>query len=180
MTSSGRRALLAAAVGLVASLGCDKGQEEVAQGVVNELLPGQAEQQAISEARALEATRNLAQIAEAARAYFEAEHATRTGSIVPNQFPQSAARTPEIIPCETPVESYRAVWTAPTWQALSFSTPDPHYFSYEFESTGNAFTARAVGDRDCDEVLEIYSISGSVTRGSVVRVGEIEVEDLGE
>ncbi len=44
----------------------------------------------------------------------------------------------------------QAQWQDPTWVGLGFSMDDPHYYQYEFISSGSEFTARAIGNLDCD------------------------------
>ncbi len=67
-------------------------------------------------------------------------------------------------------------WDTPTWQALAFAIDDPHWYSYQYDSSGvgsNAmFTARAVGDLDGDGVLSTFERSGGLYNGVDVRGSE--------
>jgi hypothetical protein len=53
-------------------------------------------------------------------------------------------------------------WTTPGWTALMFSVDDPHYYSYQFVNNGTSFTARAVGDLDCDGEYSTFEMRGLV------------------
>jgi hypothetical protein len=59
------------------------------------------------------------------------------------------------------------LWSAPTWQALRFSIDDPFAYSYQFVSDGTSFTARAIGDLDCDGDYATFEITGQVVGGEV-------------
>ncbi len=110
--------------------------------------------------RAEEARTNLGRIYDGARAYFDADHATRTGMILPPQFPASTGRRPASVPCGEAVEPGYDTWRDTTWEALNFSIHEPHYYSYQFEASGTGanavFTAYAFGDLDCDGVLSTF------------------------
>jgi hypothetical protein len=58
-------------------------------------------------------------------------------------------------------------WEGPTWQALAFNLSDPHYYSYEYVSSGTGttavFTARALGDLDGDRTYSTFERSGGAT-----------------
>ena len=59
---------------------------------------------------------------------------------------------------------------------------DPHYYSYEYVSEGTGtsarFTARAVGDLDCDGVLSTFERVGAVDAAlNVMGGGGIYVEN---
>jgi hypothetical protein len=63
-----------------------------------------------------------------------------------------------------------------TWNALKFSIADPHYYVYEYESTGSAsagtasrFTARAMGDLDADDAHSTFERVGTVNAQLEVR-----------
>ena len=63
-----------------------------------------------------------------------------------------------------------ATWNSDeTWNALKFSIADPHYYAYEYESTGSGstgsaslFTARARGDLDGDSAESTFERVGTV------------------
>jgi len=118
-----------------------------------------------------EAKENLAYIFRESTTYFAGERVERgvTGGAITPQFPESTATlTPPTVPPGTRVLT--ASWnTDPTWNALKFSIADPHYYAYEYESTGAAgagssslFTARARGDLDGDTAESTFERVGTV------------------
>ena len=125
-------------------------------------------------AKTTEAPVNLERIYSNSRIYIFAAHASR-GSMnpIPLQFPEDQGKTPLTACCGNvggkclpdPVD-----WATPTWSALSFSMDDPSYFNYQYASTGSSvtgpgsnFTARAMGDLDCDTVLSTFELVGTFT-----------------
>jgi hypothetical protein len=54
-----------------------------------------------------------------------------------------------------------AAWRDPVWQALEFSIPEAGLYRYSYESDGTTFTARAVGDTDCDTTMATFTLTGS-------------------
>jgi len=69
----------------------------------------------------------------------------------------------------------KELWETDTWTALQFSVDDPHYYSYQYNVTGNAtsgesapidgtnnYTAWAFGDLDCDGEYSTFSMYGEV------------------
>lgn len=86
------------------------------------------------------------------------------------QFPATQAMTPPGRCCLTAdgrCDPAWAFWETPTWRALDFAMPDPHRYNYEYESSGvlsdSIFTARGLGDLDCDNVLSTYERCGFIT-----------------
>lgn len=127
----------------------------------------------------IEASINVQKLFHSSVAYYNTEHATREGEILPLQFPGSAPETPgnpsEVF-CKdgrpvkfTPTEE---TWSHPTWRALNFAVDDPFRYSYTFiaEGTGAGarFTARARGDLDCDGVLSTFERVGTIDEGGSV------------
>jgi hypothetical protein len=114
-----------------------------------------------------EATIMLQKIANSAKRYY-VELAGGTP-----RFPESAPLTPPTDCCAqggrcTPDPT---TWSAPAWSALAFSMDDPHYFQYEFTSSGSGddatFTARAVGRPGCEGDPVTYQVTGKVSAGQV-------------
>jgi len=145
----------------------------------------------IRKSKTSEAREQLSKMYAQARVYYlETYGAREAGGIVLHQFPGTIPLTPAVTCCRgqginrCPPEPSQ--WTAPTWVALHFSINDPHYYRYEFISSGTGvdarFTARARGDLDCDGIESTFEMYGAVTSDSgditgtsgVVRVRELE------
>jgi len=108
-----------------------------------------------------EAVGELATLAKAAKAAFLAKGAFPTGKVGP---------TPPTACCKG--ASYKCAVTdawskEPIWQALGFHVDEPGAFQYAYESDGATFTATAVGDLDCDDVMITYTMRGAGGGGEV-------------
>jgi type IV pilus assembly protein PilA len=127
----------------------------------------------VRRAKTNEAVLNIRKIYENSRSYFFDER-MRQGSTtaLSPQFPDSEALTPAADCCFSPggkcPADGPATWQTPTWQGLNFSVDDPHYYRFAYESTGTAgagvgsvFTARAVGDLDCDGTFSTFEMIGT-------------------
>ena len=112
----------------------------------------------IKKSKTTEAKEHLKKMADSAKTYY------MEGA---GNFPDSEATTPALgTPCDdggkaNPVASW---WTTTSWKALDFAMDDPHYFSYEFESADNEFTARAYGDLDNDSAIATFILEGKVEK----------------
>lgn len=82
------------------------------------------------------------------------------------QFPATQGLTPATVNAGVKQVDAANTWDTPTWQALDFSIADPHYYSFEYVSTGTGtaagFTARANGDLDGDGVLSTFERAGAL------------------
>jgi type IV pilus assembly protein PilA len=113
-------------------------------------------------AKTTEAVDKLAYLYRMSSTYATGERVTRgtSATTVAVQFPVQQSQTPAIIPAGVRSLDAPGTWSADTWQALSFSISDPHYYSYEYQSSGTgaaaAFTARALGDLDGDGTLSTF------------------------
>jgi type IV pilus assembly protein PilA len=136
----------------------------------------------IRRSKTVEATMNVRKLFDSSVSYFEAEHATSSGTIVARQFPQQQTWTPAAVnaccgavggKCNPATEA--AGWQTPTWTALNFSVDDPFYFSYQYLSAGtdssSTFSAQARGDLDCDTTTSLFTRTGSVTAENNVTGG---------
>ena len=125
----------------------------------------------IKRSKTTEATMNVRRLFESAVTYYDTEHATAAGEILPPQFPASATLSPATVPCGDQVVTDPAVWEQPTWEALNFRLSDPHYYSYQFDSSGvggdSTFTASAFGDLDCDGSQSTFVRIGSISNGEL-------------
>ncbi|HET7504490.1 MAG TPA: prepilin-type N-terminal cleavage/methylation domain-containing protein [Kofleriaceae bacterium] len=52
------------------------------------------------------------------------------------------------------------------WKALDFQIEEPNLFIYKYTGASNSFTAKAVGDLDCDKTLITYTLTGSAPSGN--------------
>lgn len=98
---------------------------------------------------------------------------------VQKQFPDSVAATPTPGSCcPKRCKPEPQLWENLSWKALMFGKWSHFYYSNEFRSSGtdnNArFTARAIGDLDCDGTMSTFEISGKVNAD-----GTIDKFDLG-
>lgn len=59
-------------------------------------------------------------------------------------------------------------WAVGGWEALGFQIDEPFFFQYEYagDASGNAYTAWAVGDLDCDTDAIAFTLVGSVFNGN--------------
>lgn len=77
--------------------------------------------------------------------------------------PSHAPRTPPDFNCvdgEPRPPINRVGWDHPSWRAIGFEAPESIYL-YELLSDGRSFTARVVGDLDCDGVLSTFDRVGT-------------------
>jgi len=128
----------------------------------------------IKKSKATEARIQLEKLYNGARSYYyETGETGFSGTIttIQSQFPDPEAATPAATCCvlsgDPRCTPSLAIWdSSPTWRALKFNLPDPHYFQYEFASTGTSlnadFTAFAYGDLDCDGVRSTFSMFGFI------------------
>ena len=127
-------------------------------------------------AKTVEAIDALDKIYKASAVYFTTPRVeAKTGAKLPCQFPPSQSLTPDVRGktccggpndkdgddrCDVAPER----WQTPTWEALGFQMNEPHYFGYEYESSGVGpkarFTASAYADLDCDGVLSTFQRYG--------------------
>jgi len=124
-------------------------------------------------AKAAEAEDRLSEMFRSAVSYYSSEQVVRGDpTAIQPQFPASAPLTPPTGCCGSAdgrCQPNPGLWDTPTWQALNFAIMDPHYYQYEFVSDGNSFTARAIGDLDCDGVYSTYERSGVATPDGMVQ-----------
>lgn len=118
-----------------------------------------------------EATLNIRKLFDSSVSYYNMEWSGRSGEVLPRQFPYTTLLTPPFPPrCvdgrPVPYRPGDSDWNAPTWQGLNFAIDEPHYYRYEYISTGTGpnatFTARALGDLDCDGILSTFERVGRI------------------
>ena len=121
--------------------------------LIGALLPGFRQRVRLS--RKSEAVDRLAKLYRRTQTYWAGQ---QVGPVAPTRstlhtIPPPAPLTPATIPAATAQLDPPHTWSSsPTWNALEFRFDQPHYFAYQFDSTGEgataAFTARAHGDLD--------------------------------
>ena len=124
----------------------------------------------IRRSKTSEATMNLRKLFDSSASYFSREHASRTGKIPERQFPDPNQLTPTTGFCsDNPAEKFvpmKTYWESRTWQALNFALADPHYYKYQYASSGtdsaSKFTARAIGDLNCNGIFSTFERIGTV------------------
>lgn len=101
------------------------------------------------------------------------------GSPAKFAYPGSAPRTPEQVPAGQSVTDPEGTWSHPTWRLLDFEKSEPHYFSFEFESStaenGAHFMARAFGDLDGDGELSEFEVFGETRPGKEPTVYPVRI-----
>ena len=144
----------------------------------------------IKRAKTAEARQQLEKISAGARIYYSEEQRDPSSfSPIPAQFPGTIGLTPGVPCCDQPGKKCAAdvtEWAQSSWKALKFAMDDPHFFMYEFQSSGvdNAaeFTAMAHADLDCDGEMSTFISRGEIqfngadvtASGALVRIKELE------
>lgn len=120
--------------------------------------------------RMAEATMNLRKIFDTSVTYFVAHPDGPDDPLHVRQFPDTVAPTPDdwwATVCgdgsARPYPPRPDTWSAPTWKAIGFAIETPFYYEYTYLSRGRgddaSFTARAMGDLDCDGVRSTFERS---------------------
>lgn len=136
-------------------------------------------------AKSSEAYESLDRIAAGAKAYFVAPHTDANDVTLTRQYPAAAWTTvPSQSCCEYTgdVCNDTTSWDDPLWRALGFRMTGSKYYyrySYQGSGTGNAseFSARALGDLDCDGIVATFTRQGSVNTGTSLPVSEATIID---
>lgn len=137
----------------------------------------------IKKAKTAEAGANVRKVSDGAVTYYEAGLNNTDGTPMAPVFPASQTLTPATKCCtNTGGKCAGGGFTAATWTALNFSIDDPFFYQYDFNSGGSSatatFTAKAVGDLDCDSTLSTYARKGSINaEGGVAVTGMIVTND---
>jgi hypothetical protein len=91
--------------------------------------------------------------------------------VINTRFPEGRAGPTPSMPCCDSARSDRrcapdpSAWTDPVWRELEFAVEEPHFFQYTYEGTGETFTAKAIGDLDCDGVPVEYVLEAFLDQG---------------
>ena len=119
----------------------------------------------IKRSKTTEAVTNIRKLFDGSISYYDADHVNATGSIVARAFPNRVGPTPTASP--TSIKYEDTDWNDPTWVALNFGVTDPHYYQYQYDSTGTGldseFMTFAFGNLDDDLLLSTFQRGGTVT-----------------
>jgi hypothetical protein len=115
-----------------------------------------------SKAKTTEAVINVRKLYDGARSYYEENH-----QFPPN--PTTAGPVPALGGCCSTggkCAPNPTLWSDAAWQALRFSMDDPHYYSYEYKTSGEGanatFSVDAYGDLNCNGVYSTFEMVGSI------------------
>jgi prepilin-type N-terminal cleavage/methylation domain-containing protein len=86
----------------------------------------------IRRSRTTEAVLQVGRLWNAALTYYDTQHLTDDGVLIEHVFPATAAPTPAALPSSRPYPPDGSQWNTPTWNALNFSLPSPHWYQYTF------------------------------------------------
>lgn len=145
-----------------------RGRMKLALGIAIALCVGgcsskDAHDDYMKKSKLTEAELNLNAIGKAAKAYY-AENAA---------FPDGKADPTPAAPCcgsspDHTCPANAAQWLGGVWEKLDFEVVEAHRFQYSYEGSAERFTARAVGDLDCDGTTVEYVLEGMVQAGSPI------------
>lgn len=147
----------------------------------------------IRKSKTAEAGGNLSKIVQGAIAYFDVDHASSTGTVLPKCMPgggtvfssqsggTGAYPTSGCCPQKcTAGAAPQDDWSGNGWKALNFSVNDPHYYQYSFQATGGTngccvngtvcdvgYLAQATGDLNCDTTKSTYTRKGALSGGEM-------------
>jgi type IV pilus assembly protein PilA len=121
----------------------------------------------VAKSKTTEAVQSLRRLYEGSRAYYmDIGTARGTTGALSLQFPVTEVITPAASCCVNAGHKCPpnpTVGDSSTWNALHFDLPDPHYYRYEYASSGTdtdaSFTARALGDLDCDGSYSTFEMT---------------------
>lgn len=136
----------------------------------------------IRKSKTVEAHEALDKIKVGARSYWITEQWSSGGTILPKQFPNGVTAVPNGGPCCKRCVNASTQWDDNGWDTLNFAMTDPHYFQYTFSSGGATisarYTARAIGDLDCDTSYSTFEIRGVPdSEGAIVVIGPIITQE---
>jgi type II secretory pathway pseudopilin PulG len=130
----------------------------------------------LRKSKSSEAPGNVRKMYDSSRSYFvETQQKRASTDTVAPQFPTGVPVTPAPSCCffdgdKCPPNPL--LWAPATWQSLRFSVDEPHYYRYAYDSTGTVaagatsnFTARALGDLDCDTQESTFEMTGTWAPG---------------
>ena len=165
------------------------------------VVAGPAFSKYLRRAKTTEAILNLKRLYDGSVNYFyrSRDSTNRIGETIPAQFPgtgvvfgpapreNACCGQPQdkCVPASTPGSGYEGAWDNAPWIQLGFSISRAHYYWYDYEPAGfgtdAAFTARAIGDLNCNQVPAVFERVGGVDQnmnviggGGIFSVAELE------
>ena len=134
---------------------------------------------AVRLSRTAEAVESLEKISVSGAAYLAAHPAAQTSA---SMRLTSTPLTPPQVPLGHPVHDADGAFAHPTFKALGFEPPQPHWYSYRVDIDPDPATPMRVvayGDLDGDGVLSTFTRTlGRDGNSVVVRPGLVVVQDL--
>ncbi|MEE2787319.1 MAG: prepilin-type N-terminal cleavage/methylation domain-containing protein [Myxococcota bacterium] len=136
----------------------------------------------VRRSKTTEAVMNLRKMFDGSVAYYERDFSDRAGKTIVSQFPGLAGDhgpSPGTNHCcgqdgDKCAAEPRA-WDGAVWQALNFGVDDPHYYWYAYLPEGvgqeSRFTARAMGNLNCNNAYSTFERVGGVTKTGQVMGG---------
>ncbi len=147
----------------------------------------------VRRAKTTEAVLNLRKLFDGSVVYYNAGYSDRFGRGIEPRFPglgeYAVGPVPGTNPCcgltgdkcppagsPTAPQDWTARWNADMWQALNFSINEYHYYWYEYETkgvgpgleSGARFTARAMGNLNCNDSYSTFERVGGVSNENEV------------
>jgi type IV pilus assembly protein PilA len=112
-----------------------------------------------------EAELNLDAIKKGNKTYFVEKASYVTGTETAT--PQATCCVAGATKCTAQPAAFEGTAAAPSaWDELDFAVTEDHYFVYDYTGGGNAYTAHAVGDLDCDTTTVSYTLDGTAPSGN--------------
>lgn len=131
----------------------------------------------VRRSKTVEATMNVRKLFDSSVAYYGAEHADPSGSILAKQFVASVGPTPNpnsccLLPGQV-CPPNPGLWSGTgfagdtgQWASLNFSIDDPYLYWYRYASSGVGSAAKfevwAHGNLDCDATYSTFQRTGAV------------------
>jgi prepilin-type N-terminal cleavage/methylation domain-containing protein len=123
----------------------------------------------IRRSKSIEATMNLRKMYDGVVSYWAGEHAAADGKPLAKQFPAAVAWTPGQGTCCTQTGQRcdpsleKALWSDPSWVAISFELDDPHFYSYQLaaglgdgRAAGDFQQLEASADLNCNTTYSLF------------------------
>lgn len=132
----------------------------------------------IKRSKTTEATMQIRKMFDSSTTYFATDWAASDGAQIRNQFPASAATTPDPATIgSSKITTPSNTWAATqTWVALNFAVTDPHYYAYQYDSNGDETTGLSIADSEASTFTAsaFGNLDGDTSFSTFVRFGSID------